>query len=203
LPKRRRLTRGHHAAMCHADVPAFIADLQSRQAAAALALEFTILTAARSCEVLGARWGEFDLDRAIWTVPSTRMKAGLEQGVPLSKQALKIVMAMQESRNGDFVFPGERLGSPLSVTALQNVLPRMKINGATVHGFRSTFRDWSAECTKFTNEVCETALAHVIENKAEPAYRRSDLFDKRRKLMEQWAAYCGAPKAGKVVAFGG
>jgi integrase len=202
LPKRRRLTRGHHAAMCYADVPAFIADLQSRQAAAALALEFTILTAARSCEVLGARWGEFDLDRAIWTVPSTRMKAGLEHRVPLSKRALNIVMAMQESRNGDFVFPSERLGSALSVTALQNVLRRMKINGATVHGFRSAFRDWSAECTNFTNEVCEAALAHVIENKAEAAYRRTDLFDKRRKLMEAWASYCAAPKAGTVIAFG-
>jgi integrase len=201
LPKRQRLTRGHHAAMSYTDVPAFMADLQARQATAALALEFAILTAARSGEVLGARWDEFDIGRAVWTMPATRMKAGREHRVPVARRALKILKALHEARNGDFVFPGHKPGRPLSVMALDMVLRRMKVDGVTVHGFRSAFRDWAAECTNFPNEVCEAALAHVIENKAEAAYRRGDLFDKRRKLMEAWAAYCATPKAGKVVAF--
>jgi integrase len=201
LPKRQRLTRGHHAAMSYAELPNFVSDLQARQATAALALEFAILTAARSGEVLGARWEEFDLGRAVWTVPAVRMKAGREHRVPLSRRALKIVKAMHECRNSDFVFPGQSPGKPLSVMALEMVLRRMKIDTVTVHGFRSAFRDWSAECTNFTNEVCEAALAHTIGNKAEAAYRRGDLFEKRRKLMESWAAYCASPKAGQVVAF--
>jgi integrase len=187
--------------MNYAELPAFMSDLQVRQAMAAQALEFAILTAARSGEVLGARWDEFDLDHAVWTVPPERMKAGREHRVPLSRRALKIVKAMREARDGDFVFPGQKPGKPLSVMALEMVLRRMKIVGATVHGFRSAFRDWAAEGTNFTNEVCEAALAHVIENKAEAAYRRGDLFEKRRKLMEAWAVYCGTIKAGKVVAF--
>jgi integrase len=201
LPKRQRLTRGHHAAMVYADVPVFLDDLQARQATAALALEFAVLTAARSGEVLGARWEEIDLDRAVWIVPATRMKAGCEHRVPLSKRALKIVATIHQSRNGDYVFPGQKPGKPLSGMALEMVLRRMKIDDATVHGFRSSFRDWAAECTNFPNEVCEAALAHVIENKVEAAYRRGDLFDKRRKLMEAWSAYCATPKAGKIVAF--
>jgi integrase len=200
LPKRQRLTRGHHAAMSYADLPDFMSDLQARQGTAARALEFAILTAARSGEVLGARWEEFDLGRAVWTVPATRMKAGREQRVPLSRRVLKIVQALHESRNGVFVFAGQKPGKPLSVMAL-DMLRRMKIATATVHGFRSAFRDWAADCTNYANEVCEAALAHVIENKAEAAYRRGDLFDKRRKLMKAWAVYCSAPKAGKVIAF--
>jgi integrase len=201
LPKRPRLTRGHHAAMTYLEVPGFISNLQSRSAVAALALEFAILTAARSGEVLGARWNEFDLDRAIWTVPAGRMKAAREHRVPLSPRALRIVTNLQDGRTHDFVFPGEKAGCPLSGMSLEMVLRRMKIEGATVHGFRSSFRDWAAECTNFPNEVCEAALAHVIGNKAEAAYRRGDLFDKRRKLMDAWAAYCGTPKTGKIVAF--
>jgi integrase len=200
LPKRQLLTRGHHAAMNYAELPAFMTNLQARQATAALALEFAILTAARSGEVLGARWEEFDLDHAVWTVPATRMKAGREHRIPLSRRSLKIAKAMHEARNGDFVFPGQQAGRPLSVMALEMVLRRMKIENATVHGFRSTFRDWAAECTNFANEVCEAALAHVIENKAEAAYRRGDLFEKRRQLMEAWAAYCASLKVGKVIA---
>ena len=201
LPKRPHLTRGHHAAMSYVDVPAFMADLQTRQATAALALEFAILTAARSGEVLGARWEEVDLQRAAWTVPATRMKASREHQVPLSRRAIKILEAMHDIRNGDFVFPGQRPGRPLSAMALEMVLRRMKIENATVHGFRSAFRDWAAERTNFTNEVCEAALAHVITNKAEAAYRRGDLFDKRRKLMDAWAAYCATPKSAKIIAF--
>ena len=200
LPKRLRLTRGHHPAMNYSDLPAFMNDLRKRQVTAASALEFTILTAARSREVLGARWEEFDLDRATWTVPATRMKAGREHRVPLSQRVLEIVKAMYGARNSDFVFAGQKTGKPLSVTALLVLVRRMKIDGATVHGFRSTFRDWAAECTNFPNEACEAALAHVIENKAEAAYRRGDLFDKRRKLMDAWAAYCATP-ASKIVAF--
>jgi hypothetical protein len=157
LPKRQRLTRGHHAAMNYSDVPAFIADLQSRQATAAQALEFAILTAARSAEVLGARWEEFDLDRAVWTLPALRMKAGREHRVPLSGRALKIVKALDDNRSGDFVFAGQKPGTPLSVMALEMVLRRMKIENATVHGFRSTFRDWAAESTNFSNEVSARA----------------------------------------------
>ena len=201
LPKRQRLTRGHHAAMHYSDLPAFMGDLQNRQVTAARALEFTILTAARSGEVFGARWEEFDLDRAVWTVSSRRMKSAREHRVPLSQRALEIVKAMYEARNSNFVFAGQKLGKPLLVTALLMLLRRMKIENATVHGFRSTFRDWAAECTNFSNEVCEAALAHAIGNKVEAAYRRGDLFDKRRNLMDAWAAYCATPKVDKVVAF--
>jgi integrase len=201
LPKRQRLTRGHLAAMDYADVPAFMSDLQAREGMAARALEFAILTAARSGEVLGAPWDEFDLDHGIWTVAATRMKAGREHRVPLSPRAREIVKALHENRTGDFVFPGHRPGRPLSAMALEMLLRRMKIENATVHGFRSSFRDWSAECTGSPNEVCEAALAHVIENKVEAAYRRGDLFYKRRKLMEAWGNYCTTPTAGKIVAF--
>ena len=201
LPKRQRLTRGHHAAMHYSDLPAFMGDLQTRQETAARALEFTILTAARSGEVFGARWEEFDLDRAVWTVSSRRMKGGREHRVPLSQRALEIVKAMYEARNSNFVFAGQKLGKPLLVTALLMLLRRMKIENATVHGFRSTFRDWAAECTNFSNEVCEAALAHAVANKVEAAYRRGDLFDKRRDLMDAWAAYCATPKVSKVFAF--
>ena len=202
LPKRQRLTRGHHAAMPYADLPAFMVDLQGRQAMAAHVLEFAILTAARSGEALGAKKNEFDLDKAVWIVPPSRMKARREHRVPLSKRALKIAkLAIQHASDGELVFPGQKPGRPLSEMALEMVLRRMKIDDATVHGFRSSFRDWAAECTNFTNEVCEAALAHVIEDKAEAAYRRGDLFNKRRKLMEAWATYCGMPKIGKVLAY--
>ena len=200
LPKRQRLTRGHYAAMSYADVPTFAASLQSREATAARALEFAILTAARSGEVFGARWDEFDLKRAVWTVPAERMKGAREHRVPLSRRVLTILEALQKHRPGRYVFSRQNLDKPLSAAAFQMVLHRMKIEGVTVHGFRSAFRDWAAECTNFPNEVCEAALAHVIENKTEAAYRRGDLFEKRRKLMEAWASYCAVPKTGKVVA---
>ena len=202
LPKRQRLARGHHAAMSYGDVPVFIGDLQSREATAALALEFTILTAARRGEVLGARWDEIDLERAVWTVPAHRMKGGCEHRVPLSARALKIIEALRQADGAEgreFVFAGKP-GKPLSGTALGMVLRRMKIDDVTVHGFRSAFRDWAAECTNFTNEVCEVALAHTVTNRVEAAYRRGDLFEKRRKLMDAWAAFCSVPKtAGKIV----
>jgi integrase len=201
LAKRQRLTRGHHPAIPYAELPQFISELRTRQATAALALEFAILTAARAGEALGARWDEFDFDRAIWTIPAVRMKAGREHRVPLSNGALKIINTVEVVRNSDFLFYGQKPGKPLSSMALAMVLRRMDLASVTVHGFRSTFRDWAAECTNFPNEVCEAALAHVVRNKAEAAYRRGDLLDKRRELMNAWGDYCTAPAAGKVVPF--
>jgi integrase len=201
LPRPLKLTRGHHAAMAYEDVAKFIGKLRAREATAAQALEFCILTAARSGEVLGARWEEFDLDRAVWTVPAARMKAGREHRVPLSAPAISILKPLVESRQNEFVFPGQRPDKPLSGMAMEMMLRRMKVDDATVHGFRSTFRDWAGNISNFPREVVETALAHVIGDKAEQAYRRSDALAKRRRLMEAWAAYCAAPKASKVVAF--
>lgn len=187
LPPRARLSRGHHKALAYADLPAFTADLQKRKATAALALEFVILTATRTNEVLGASWNEIDLNKAVWTIPAERMKAGKEHRVPLSPRAVEILKATAPLSN-KIVFLGDR-GGRLSGMAMTMLLRRMKVD-ATVHGFRSTFRDWAAECTSYAHEVCEMALAHVIENKAEAAYRRGDLFEKRRRLMADWETYC-------------
>lgn len=200
LPRRERLSRGHHAAMDFTSVPAFVADLRSRRSTAALALEFTILTAARSGETLGARPKEFDLDKAVWTIPANRMKAGKEHRVPLSPRALMIARQMIEIVGGDYLFHGTSKAKPLSGMSMLQLLKRIKRTDVTPHGFRSSFRDWAAECTPFPNEVCEAALAHVIGNKAEAAYRRGDLFEKRRKLMEAWCAYCEQAKGNNVVA---
>ncbi len=199
LPKPSKLTRGHHSAMPYEEVAAFVGKLRDRDAIAVLALEFCILTAARSGEVLGARWSEIDLDKKIWTVPAKRMKAGREHRVPLSARALSILKKLEKVKTGDFVFPGHARNKPLSNMAMEMVLRRMKVENATVHGFRSSFRDWAGNVTTFPREVTETALAHVIGDKAEQAYRRSDALEKRRKLMEAWASYCEPKKAGNVV----
>ncbi len=185
------MTRGHHKALPYEQVPELVARLRASGSTSALCLEFTILTAARSGEAMGARWAELDLERGIWTVPASRMKAGREHRVPLSGRAMAILSRMHEGRVGDFVFPGLKGDRPLSTMALEMVLRRMKVD-ATVHGFRSAFRDWAAEQTSVPREVAEAALAHVLENKVEAAYRRSDLFEKRRGLMEQWAKHCAA-----------
>jgi integrase len=200
LSKPKMLTRGHHAALPYEKLPDFVAQLRVRQSLAAKALEFAILTACRSGEVRGARWEEFDLDKAVWVIPGKRMKAGKEHRVPLSDRAATILMALKEMRTGDFVFPGTARGKPLSEMAMAMQLRRMKADDITVHGFRSTFRDWASETTSFPHEVCEQTLAHAIGNKTEAAYRRGDLFDKRRKLMDAWAAYC-KPKKSNVVPF--
>ncbi len=181
----------HHPAMPYAEVPRFMADLGQRDGAAARALEFAILTAARSGEVLGARWDEFDLNGEMWVVPAARMKAGKEHRVPLSPRALQIIKSMA-GLNGEFVFCNQT-DRPLSEKALYKAFRRMKLKNATPHGFRSTFRDWAAERTNFPREVCEAALAHTIDNKTEAAYRRTDLFEKRRKLMRAWAEFCNTP----------
>ncbi len=198
LPRRQRLSRGHHAALPVNEAPTFMADLRARRAVAARALEFTILTAARSGEVLGARWGEIDVDRRQWTVPAERMKAGREHRVPLSTRAVAILAEMAEFGTFGSVFPGPKAETALSSMAMSMLLRRMK-SDVTVHGFRSTFRDWASEATGFPHEVCEMALAHTISSKAEAAYRRGDLFEKRRKLMEAWAAYCASAKSGKLI----
>jgi integrase len=192
LPARSQLTRGHHKAMPYVEVPAFVAKLRTREATAALMLEFAILTAARSGEVIDATWAEIDLAKAVWTVPAARMKAGKEHRVPLSPRAVEILEIVAKV-GGDHLFSGNSNGK-LSIMAMTMLLRRMK-QDCTVHGFRSAFRDWAAECTSFSHEVCEMALAHVIGNKAEAAYRRGDLFDKRRKLMEAWATRCGTVDA--------
>lgn len=187
LPARTRLSRGHHKALPYQEIPAFVRSLHEREAVAALALEFTILTAARSGEVIGATWGEVDLEKAVWTIPAERMKAAKEHRVPLSQRAVSILKGLQPL-GSDYLFPGAR-GVKLSGMAMAMLMRRMKVN-ATVHGFRSGFRDWAAESTGYAHEVAEMALAHAIENKVERAYRRGDLFDKRRRLMQDWQNYC-------------
>jgi integrase len=202
LPTRQRLTRGHHAALPYSQLPAFIAELRAREAIAALALEFTILTAARSGEVLKARWQELDLEAAIWTIPASRMKAGKEHRIPLSPRAVAIVKALPRIEGQEYLFPGHKQGAAMSSMAMAMLLRRMDHETITVHGFRSAFRDWAAETTNFPHDVCEMALAHTIKDKSEAAYRRGDLFGKRRKLMEAWASFADTRAGGNVVPMG-
>jgi integrase len=190
----------HYAAMPFAEVPAFYRELQAQTGIAAMALRFTILTAARTCETIGMPWAEVDLDAATWTVPAERMKKGeREHRVPLVPSALSILHSMAEIRQGPFVFPGLRADRPLSNMAMAMVRRRMGRADITVHGFRSTFRDWVAECTTHANHVAEMAVAHTIGSKVEAAYRRGDLFEKRRRLMLDWERYCTTPSADRGV----
>jgi integrase len=189
----------HHAAMAYADLAAFMGELRERGDVGARALELAVLTALRTGEVIGAQWTEIDLAAKVWTVPAARMKTAREHRVPLSRRALEILGAM--GRESNFVFPGGREGRPLSNMAMLKTLERMGYGEVTVHGFRSTFRDWAAETTAYPNHVVEMALAHAVGDKVEAAYRRGDLFEKRRRLMDAWAQFCGQPAgAGKVVA---
>jgi integrase len=174
-------------------MPAFISKLRNREGVAARALEFDVLTAARSGEVLGARWREFNFDEAIWIVPAERMKGGREHRVPLAARPLQIIKDLAPLKNSEFVFPGDKPGRSLSARALWKTLNRMGITNATPHEFRSSFRDWAAERTNYPNHVVEMALAHTIGDKVEAAYRRGDLFEKRRHLMEAWAQFCNTP----------
>lgn len=194
LPKRRKLTRGHLAAMPYADVPALMVMLNALTGMSALALRFAILTAARSGEVLGARWREMDIEARTWVVPKERMKARREHRVPLSGAAIAVLAFASPLRTiGDdgssFVFPGAKDGQPLSMMALTMVLRRLR-TGVTTHGFRSAFRDWVGEETDHARETAEAALAHIIGNEVERAYRRGDAFAKRKVLMEDWGEYC-------------
>jgi integrase len=203
LPKRQKLTRGHHAALPYDAVPAFIAGLRQRDAVAALALEFLILTAARSGEVLGARWGEIDLEAKVWNVPATRMKAAREHRVPLSTRAVEVLNSVKAlTSEGDIsrlpVFPTYDSAKPLSSMALAMLLRRMKVD-CTIHGFRSSFRDWAGEVSTFPRELAEAALAHTVGDATERAYRRGDALEKRRKLMEAWAGYAEPKTVGENV----
>jgi integrase len=201
----------HHAALPFDELPAFLAALRARQGMAARALEFAILTAARTDEGLGTSWGEIDLTAKVWTVPAERMKGGREHRVPLSSAALAVlehVRPLALTRDGQPdpsapVFPGPRRALPMSNMTMLMLLRRMKRNDLTVHGFRSTFSDWAAERTAYPREVVEMALAHAVENKVEAAYRRGDLFEKRRKLMKAWAGYCTGPVSETVISIAG
>jgi integrase len=207
LPAKAKVRRvKHHAALRYDQLTAFMRALRDEEGIGARALEFAILTAARTGEVIGLRWSEVKWPEKMWTIPADRMKAGKEHRVPLPVRALDILSEMNALREndqetiGDFVFPGAKPGKPLSNMAMDMLLLRMK-SDVTVHGFRSTFRDWASERTNFPNEVVEMALAHTISSKVEAAYRRTDLYDKRRKLMEAWATYCATPEHGKLVTF--
>ncbi len=204
MPARQKLSRGHHTALPYAEIPGFMAALRERGAMAGLALEFVILTAARSNEVLGATWAEIDLSAKTWTVPAKRMKSGREHRVPLSNAAVKVLEKVGEAVTGSLVFPGpigkRGVERALSVNAMSALLKRMGV-AVTVHGFRSSFRDWAGEASTFPREIAEAALAHVVGDETERAYRRGDALEKRRKLMEAWASYAGRPGSGSVVDF--
>jgi integrase len=190
LPARAKVRKvKHHAALPHAEIPEFMIELRSRDAVAARALEFAILTAARTGEVIGAKWAEINLKNRIWTIPSDRMKAGREHRVPLSDGALRVLERTSRIRENEFLFPGDRR-SALSDMALLMLLRRMGHSDITTHGFRSTFRDWVEEQTDASRAVAESALAHTIGDAVEAAYRRGDLFEKRCTLMAQWSDFC-------------
>lgn len=191
LPHRSKVQKvKHHAALPWREIAPFVDALRKQVGVAARALELAILTAARSGEVRLATWSEFDLDAGLWVVPADRMKAGKEHRVPLTSEALAVLEAMRETSTGELVFPGMRSGKPLSDMTLTAVLKRMERADLTAHGFRSTFRDWAAEATEYPHEMAEMALAHTVGNKVEAAYRRGDMFEKRRRMMNDWAAHC-------------
>ena len=193
LPTPSRVRRvKHHAALPYNEIGRFVTDLRTRGGGAAAALEFAILTAARTGEIIGARWPEIDMTTSVWTIPAERMKARVEHRVPLSAQALAILRREAKRKVNEVIFSGQKAGRPLSNMAFLMMLRRMGREDLTVHGFRSTFRDWAAERTSAAAEVAEAALAHTVGNKVEAAYRRSDLFEKRRALMQRWGAFCAS-----------
>jgi integrase len=199
LPGRSKVRRvEHHAALPYPEIGAFMAELRQQQGVAARALEFAILAAARTGEVIGAKWEEINLADRLWTIPAERMKAGREHRVPLSDAAMAVIERMR-GNGSEYVFPGRRR-HPLSGAAMLMLLRRMGRGDLTVHGFRSSFRDWAAERTAFPAEIAEMALAHAVGSAVEQAYRRSDMFQKRRLLAEQWATFCNSPAtSGEVV----
>jgi integrase len=192
LPARNKVAKvKHHAALPYAETGTFIRDVRDLDGNGARALEFAILTATRTGEVVGALWQEIDLDGSMWVIPAVRMKAGKEHRVPLSGRVVEILKALPREDGNPHVFIGDRKGKPLSNMALLMTLRRMGRDDLTTHGFRSTFRDWAAEQTAYPNEMLEMALAHTVSDKTEAAYRRGDMVEKRRRLMEDWAAFCG------------
>jgi integrase len=190
LPARQKLTRGHHEAIDHQHIPACLTSLRTAAGVSARATEFTCLTAARSGEVRFMTWDEVDLDGALWTVPAERMKAGREHRVPLSDRAVEILRARQQIATSGLVFEGEKEGQPISDTAMAKALRAASGGNGTLHGFRSSFRDWAGDETHHPRDVIEAALAHIVKDKTEAAYRRKDALEKRRKLMQDWADYC-------------
>ncbi len=190
--KRRKRVK-HHAALPFSEVGDFLKDLREQKGTAPRALEFTILNAARTGEVIGMQWPEVDLEAGVWIIPAERMKGAREHRVPLAPASVHLLRDLPQE--GGYVFPGRKPGTALSNMAMLQLLERMGRGDLTVHGFRSTFRDWAAEQTSFPREVCEMALAHAIEDETEAAYRRGDLFEKRRRLMEAWAAFATKPSA--------
>jgi integrase len=200
LPKKTKVRAvEHHAALYYDELPGFMAELRRREGIFSRALEFLILTAARTGEVRFARWDEIDLHAKTWVIPAERMKAKAEHRVPLSDRAIEILDEMATARQGPLVFPGAYRGSSMSNAAMLRVLAAMGRGDLTAHGFRSTFSDWCSERTSFAAEVREMALAHTIESKVEAAYRRGDLFEKRRRLMDTWASFATSPTSGNVV----
>ncbi|MFV0301685.1 MAG: tyrosine-type recombinase/integrase [Paracoccus sp. (in: a-proteobacteria)] len=197
LPRHQAGKAGHHSAMPWASAPGYFQTLDRKRGVAAAALRFTIATAARTGEVLGATWAEIDTERALWTIPAGRMKARRDHRVPLSAAALAALEGVR-GLSPEIVFPGQNLRAPLSNMTMAAVLKRDKVD-ATVHGFRSSFRDWAAETTSFPAEIAEMALAHVVGNATEAAYRRGDLFEKRRALMDAWSDFLTGAEAENVV----
>jgi integrase len=203
LPARGKVHKvEHHAALPYDQMPAFMRDLRERYGVAALALEFAILTAARTSETLNAAWDEVDLAKRTWTIPAERMKGDREHRIPLSDRAIAIIEDMKAVKHGAFIFPGAKRGKPMSNMAMLLLLRRMGRDDLTTHGFRSSFRTWTAERTNFQREIAEAALAHVIGDRTEEAYQRGDLFEKRRRLMTAWAAFAETKpaKASNVTA---
>jgi integrase len=204
LPKAKKVKRvKHHPALPYPQMHVFMTELRNQRGIAALALEFLILTAARTGEVIGARWEEVDLQNRIWTIPAERMKAGKQHRVPLTDRAVEILQTLQATATNSYIFPGWKAGVDIGLSngamlTLMKGMPYYK--QYTPHGFRSTFRDWCAERTNYSNEVIEMALAHTITNQVEAAYRRGDLFEKRIRLMADWGKYIDAPvQSAKVV----
>jgi integrase len=196
----KQLVRGHHRALPVDALPDFMRRLRAQHNIASRCLEFTVLTATRTSESLGAAWDEISFDKALWTIPAARMKADREHRVPLSSRAIALLQKMEAIRTSHFVFPGLKRGKPLSTGAMDALLERMQVS-ATVHGFRSTFRDWVGECTSFPTDLAEMALAHVVGSKTEQAYRRGDGLERRRELMEAWASFAYPPEGANVLTF--
>lgn len=193
----------HHAAMPYDDIPAFMGSLRERDAVAALALEFAILTATRTSETLDAVISEFDLDAGLWAIPSARMKSGRPHTVPLSDRAIEIVREMRDAPVSNYIFAGQRPNRPLSNMSMMMLLRRMKIENVTVHGFRSTFRDWAGDKTLYPREVAEAALSHSVGDIVERSYRRGNALEKRRALMRAWSDHCLGETSASVVALYG
>ena len=190
LPKRDKLKKRNFAAMPYEKIPEFFLSLKKEQGMSALALQFAIHTATRTSETLEATWSELDLENKLWTVPAERMKNKLEHTIPLTGTVLAVLWQAHLFKSSEYVFPGAKLGRPLSNMSMNMLMRRMGVENATVHGFRSSFRDWCGDHTSHPREIAEAALSHKIGNKVEQAYRRRSALEKRRRLMEDWTAYC-------------